>query len=156
MRYYRRLLPFLFVGILLCTFAVTRLYRQSADRFHKAEDFSASGRITEAIEYYEWAIQGYYPWNPYVPRALNALEGVADRSLKEARYKQARQALQAIVSGLAVIEHFRQPFPDRYARALEKLTRLENRMREQSTLSPESGQPKAPQPAGPEIAPATN
>lgn len=143
MRYFRRILPFLIVGIFLVVFAVVRLYNQSSTRFHKAEELRGSGQMADAVEYYEWTIQGYFPWNPYVPRALAALESMADRSLKEHQTHQARQALQAIVSGLSVIEHLRQPFPSQYRQAREKLTQLETRMREQATLSPATNQPGA-------------
>lgn len=102
--------------------------RQSAERLERGERFEAEGRIEDAIEQYEWAIQAYTPFNPNTAKALSHLEHLAGQAEKQGNDGLARKAWQAIVSGLTVIKHVTQPYKEDLRVAEEKLTAIESRL----------------------------
>jgi antirestriction protein len=127
-RYLRGFLPFLAVGVGLAGAAVFSLQHQSAERLERGEALEAEGKVVDAIEQYEWSIQAYTPFSRSVGKALSRLEYIANAAEKAGREAVARKAWQAVVSGLSVIEHFRQPYRERLEHAKQRLDEIEQRM----------------------------
>lgn len=127
-RYLRGFAPFVAVGVGLAGAAVFSLQHQSAERLGRGEALEAEGKIVDAIEQYEWAIQAYTPLNPNVEKAISHLEHIAAEAERAGQESMARKAWQAVISGLSVIEHFRQPYRPRLEQAQGKLDEIETRM----------------------------
>lgn len=97
---------------------------RSQREFEKGQTFEREGRLSDAIERYEWAIQAYTPLGSYPSRALERLQTIAQDAEVSGATETAIEAWQAILSGLSVIENFRQPYEGRLREAEERLAKL--------------------------------
>ncbi|MCG3197155.1 MAG: hypothetical protein GHCLOJNM_01639 [bacterium] len=139
--YARRTVPFLVGGAVLLLASWISLARQSADRLAKAEALEAEGKLVDAIEQYEWAIQAYTPGGGSVARAVEALERIGARAESLGEDDLARRAWQALVSGLIVIEHVTQPYSARLSAAEARLESVETRLLEESKAATAPSKP---------------
>ncbi len=133
MGYTSRVLPFLFGGVVLLLVSWCALSNQAADRLARGEALESEGKLTDAIEQYEWAIQAYTPGSASVARAVEALERIGAAAESAGRIDLARNAWQALVSGLIVIEHVTQPYAVRLSAAEAHLESVEARILETAT-----------------------
>ncbi len=127
-RYLKGVLPFFVIGLLLFAAAGFSLYQRAGEWLREGIGAENAGRIDEAIQSYEWAIQAYTPASSPVREAIHRLELIAGNAERGGDYKTARKAYQAIVSGLSVIEHFAQPYSMNLQDASRDLERIERAM----------------------------
>jgi len=133
----RALVPLLVLAVFLFIAACAHLSSQANGRLQHARELEGKGELVEAIERYEWSIQSYTPFNRSTREAIRSLERLAEQAETKGDRKIARQAWQAIVSGLAVVHHFRQPFPEEMDRAERNLERLEQELsQKQISMTP--------------------
>lgn len=128
MKQLKTVLPYLIGAAVFFLFAAILLKGRSADYLEKGRAAESKGDLVEAIEMYEWSIQNYTPILNHTREAIGRLEAIAAKAEQEGATDTALQAWQGVVSGLAVIRHFRQPFPEEKARADEALDRLRERV----------------------------
>jgi hypothetical protein len=114
-------------GILLI-FAAFHLEWKSRDYLAKGVALETKGNLTDAIEQYEWALTAYTPLAIGSTEALNNLERIAEMAEQAGDDKINRSARQAIVSGLTMIHHFRQPYATQLENVRTRLDQVETRM----------------------------
>lgn len=116
--------PYLVGALVLLGAAVFLLRSESRDRLEKGESFEREGKLVEAIEQYEWAIQAYSPGDPSFENALDRLEAIAHESETKDATQTEIQSWQAIVSGLTVTRHLSQPAAGVLSEARNRLKEL--------------------------------
>ena len=120
----RNSIPYIVGGAILVGASFVVLSGRSQREFEKGQTFEREGRLSDAIERYEWAIQAYTPLGSYPSRALERLQTIAQDAEVSGATDTAVEAWQAILSGLSVIENFRQPYKGQLREAEERLAKL--------------------------------
>ena len=124
----RNSIPYIVGGAILVGGAFVVLSGRSQREFEKGQTFEREGRLSDAIERYEWAIQAYSPFGSYPAQALERLRTIAQEAEVSGATDSAVEAWQAILSGLAVIENFRQPYEMQLREAEERLAQLRGKI----------------------------
>jgi hypothetical protein len=144
-RYLKAALPFIAIGLMLIGVAWFSLHRRAIERLKEGNGAETAGRVEDAIQSYEWAIQAYTPASSPVHQAVQRLEQIAVDAERRGDHRTARKAYQAIVSGLFVIEHFAQPYSVNLQNASMELERIERAMIQPHGADPSvSGAPATP------------
>jgi hypothetical protein len=130
LRYLSRSLPFLTVSLVLCGFAWWFQVHQANERLERAIEFEQAGKMAKALEQYEWTIQAYSPCSQAVDTAVHRLETIARDASARGDMNLAREAWQALLSGLTVIRHIYQPYGGTLVMANHELHTLEIRMQQ--------------------------
>jgi hypothetical protein len=134
---FRAAIPYVIGGAILIGASFVILGDRAQKRFEEGQTFEKEGKLADAIERYEWAVQAYTPLGSYPALALDRLAAIAQEAEVAGATETAIEAWQSVVSGLAVIENFRQPFESELR---EAETRLEN-LRGNDTLIPSGNIP---------------
>ena len=129
----RSFVPYVVLVAFLAFAACLHLSSQANGRLRQAQQLEEKGNLVEAIERYEWSIQSYTPFNRSTRKAIRSLERLAENAESSSNPDIARQAWQAIVSGLAVIRHLRQPYPEELEKAERRLKSLEKQLMKKRT-----------------------
>ena len=108
--HFRAAVPYLVGGAILVGAAFVVLSGRAQKRFEEGQAFEREGKLTDAIERYEWAIQAYTPFGTYPPRALERLRVIAQEAEVSGSTSTAIEAWQSVVSSLAVIDNIGQPY----------------------------------------------
>ncbi len=149
-RYLKAALPFIAVGLLLFGAMWLSLQQRAEKRLKEGMSAETAGRMEDAIQSYEWAIQAYTPASSSVREAVGRLERIAGDAERKGDHKTARKAYQSIVSGLSVIEHFTQPYSVNLQNASMELERIERAMMQPRMVNPDSAGTPSTQPVSPE------
>ncbi|MCA9447098.1 MAG: hypothetical protein KC931_08275 [Candidatus Omnitrophica bacterium] len=128
MKFARTVFPYAIGLTVLLFFAAVILYQRSSAFLEKGMESERKGDMVEAIESYEWAIQNYTPAINRAGEAIARLEKIATDSEVKGATDTAIEAWQGIVSGLAVIRHLSQPYPEEKAKAEREMNRLRDRV----------------------------
>jgi len=110
--------------IVALAIVVGRMLVDSRAALHAGQAAEARGDTVEAIRSYFEAARLYAPGSPYVRRALDRLEGVANGAQTAHQAQTERRALEAIRAALLGTRSFYTPHAERLPEVERRLARL--------------------------------
>jgi hypothetical protein len=120
----RRAIEIAAVVLFCLTMVVVRVVWSARSEFLSAEDALAKNDPAEAIVRLRRAARWYAPGNPYVRRALDGLQEIANRAENAGDGRTARAAWEAIRTAILSTRSVYTPYAERLPPANEHIARL--------------------------------
>jgi hypothetical protein len=117
-------LAYLMGALVFLGAAVFFIRQENSSRFEKGQAFEKEGRLSDAIEQYEWTVVAYSPGDGRVGEALERLRSIASDAEVRGATSVSVEAWQAIASSLILVDHAAQPYPELLREARKNLARL--------------------------------